>query len=251
MRTTSHAGSLRSGLAESSRWPRPGLSVPFDLTAEIALCESEIVATVTNVTNGAVQSRDRRTSDLLYELAEGQAGYLTAHQAVSAGIPRSTLGYHAGEGDTLERVAPGVYRLRRFPTTIHGHVVAGWLGLASAGAVVSHDSALEMLDLSDVIADEVHVTLPRAKRGLRIPPGVRAHFSARPIDPSQQTRVLGLSVTSVERTLADQLRAVGWSEQIDLAIRQAVRRGLTSHARLEAALPATWQSRVAAALDEV
>lgn len=198
-----------------------------------------------------VQSRDRRTSDLLYELAEGQAGYLTAHQAVSAGIPRSTLGYHAGEGDTLERVGPGVYRLRRFPTTVHGHVVAGWLGLARAGAVVSHESALEMLDLSDVIADEVHVTLPRAKRGLRTPPGVHAHFSTRPIHRYQQTRVLGVPVTSVERTLADQVRAAGWTEQIDLAIESAIRRRLTSSARLKATLPATWRRRVSAALDEV
>jgi predicted transcriptional regulator of viral defense system len=111
--------------------------------------------------------------------------------------------------------------------------------LAVAGAVVSHESALEMLDLSDVIADEVHLTLPRAKRGLRIPPGVRAHFSTRPIHRSQQTRVLGVPVTSVERTLADQLRAVGWSEQIDFAVQQAVRRGLTWPARLEVTLPAT------------
>lgn len=198
-----------------------------------------------------VDTRDSNAADLLYELAEGQAGYLTARQAIAAGIPRSTLGYHAGDGETLERVGSGVYRLRRFPTTPHGHVVAGWIGLAPADAVVSHASALEMLELSDVIADEVHVTLPRAKRGLRIPAGVRAHFTTRPIDQSQRTRVLGVPVTSVERTLADQLRAVGWTEQIDLAVQQAIRRGLTSRARLESALPQTWQRRLAAALDEV
>jgi predicted transcriptional regulator of viral defense system len=198
-----------------------------------------------------VHSRDKNTADLLYELAEGQAGYLTAQQAMTAGIPRSTLGYHAGEGETLERVGSGVYRLRRFPTTPHGHIVAAWLGLAPADAVVSHASALEMLELSDVIADEVHITLPRVKRGLRIPTGVRAHFTTRPIDRSQRTRVLGVPVTSLERTLADQVRAAGWTEQIDLAIQQAMRRGVTSRARLETALPQTWQRRLAAALDEV
>ncbi len=36
--------------------------------------------------------------------------------------------------------------------------------------------------LTYLIADEVHVTLPHAKRGLRTPPGVRNHFTARPID---------------------------------------------------------------------
>jgi predicted transcriptional regulator of viral defense system len=198
-----------------------------------------------------VDTRDSNAADLLYELAEGQAGYLTARQAIAAGIPRSTLGYHAGDGETLERVGAGVYRLRRFPTTPHGYVVAGWIGLAPADAVVSHVSALEMLELSDLIADEIHVTLPRAKRGLRIPDGVRAHFTSRPIARSQRTRVLGVPVTSVERTLADQLRAAGWTEQIDLAIQQAMRRGLTSRARLETALPQNWQRRLAATLDEV
>ena len=194
-----------------------------------------------------VDTRDSKALDLLYEIAEGQAGYLTAEQAVSAGIPRSTLGYHAGEAGTLERVGTGVYRLRRFPTTPHGHIVAGWLGLASADAVVSHDSALEMRDLSDIIADEVHVTLPRDKRGLHIPDGVHAHFTTRPVERS---RVLGVPVTSVERTIADQIRGRGWTEQVDLSISQAIRRGLTTPARLTEAIPKKWHKRLGVALDE-
>jgi predicted transcriptional regulator of viral defense system len=195
----------------------------------------------------SVDTRDNRALDLLYEIAEGQAGYLTAEQAVTAGIPRSTLGYHAGGAGTLERVGAGVYRLRRFPTEPHGHVVAAWLGLARADAIVSHVSALEMRELSDLIADEVHLTLPRGKRGLRIPDGVRVHFTTRPVERS---RILGVPVTSVERTIADQIRVAGWTEQIDLAVRQAVLRGLTTGARVEAALPKRWRRRVGASLGE-
>lgn len=191
--------------------------------------------------------RDIRAIDVLYEIAEGQAGYLTAQQAVVAGIPRSTLGYHAGEARTLERVGTGVYRLLRFPTMPHGHIVAAWLGLAHADAVISHDSALEMRDLSDVIADEVHVTLPRAKRGLRIPEGVGAHFTTRHVERS---RVLGVPVTSVERTIADQIRGSGWTEQVDLSISQAVQRGLTTPTRLTAAVPKRWHKRLGAAIGE-
>lgn len=187
--------------------------------------------------------------DRLYEIAESQGGYLAAHQVVAAGVRRSTLGYHAGEGRALERVGPGVYRLRRFPTPPHGHVIAGWLALAHADAVVSHDSALELDDLSDIIADEVHVTLPRHKRGLRTPPGVQVHFSARPVERHQRRNVLGVPVTSVERTLTDVLRSRGWTEQSELAVRQAVDRGLTTRRRLDAELPAKWRLRVAAALE--
>ncbi len=187
--------------------------------------------------------------DRLYAIAEAQGGFLAAHQAVDAGIPRSTLSYHATEGSALERVGHGVYRMRRFPTPPHGHVVAGWLALARADGVVSHESALELLDLADVVADEVHVTLPRAKRGLRTPPGVRVHFTGRPIDRRQRRQVHGIPVTGVERTVADVLRGGGWTEQTDLAVRQAVRRGLTTRRRLEAALPARWRPRLDGALD--
>jgi predicted transcriptional regulator of viral defense system len=188
--------------------------------------------------------------DRLYEIAETQGGFLAAHQAVDAGIPRSTLSYHATKGNTLEHLTHGVYRMRRFPTPPQGHVIAGWLALARADGVVSHESALELLDLTDLIADEVHVTLPRAKRGLRTPPGVRSHFSDRPIDRRHRRQVLGIPVTGVERTVTDLLRGGGWTEQIDLAVRQGIRRGLTTRRRLERELPARWRARLDGALNE-
>ena len=197
-----------------------------------------------------VDSSDASVMDRLYEIAEAQGGFIAAHQAVDAGIPRSTLSYHATESDTLERVAHGVYRMRRFPTPPHGHVIAGWLALARADGVISHESALELLDLTDLIADEVHISLPRAKRGLRTPPGVRSHFTDRPIDAGHRRNVLGIPVTGVERTITDLLRSGGWTEQTDLAIRQAIRRGLTTRRRLEAEVPAKWRSRLHAVLDQ-
>jgi predicted transcriptional regulator of viral defense system len=197
----------------------------------------------------SVDSRDSTVMDRLYEIGEAQGGFLAAHQAADAGISRSTLSYHATEGNALERVGHGVYRLRRFPTPPHGHVIAGWLAVARADAVVSHESALELLDLTDVIADTVHVTLPRSKRGLRTPLGVRIHFTERLIDQRHRREVKGVPVTGVERTLADLLRAGGWTEQIDLAVRQAVQRGLTTPRRLKAELPGKWRPRLEIALE--
>lgn len=195
-----------------------------------------------------VDSRDDSVMGRLYEIAEAQGGLLASYQAVEAGIPRSTLSYHATAGRTLERLGHGVYRMRRFPSPAHAHVIAGWLALARADAVVSHVSALELLELTDLIADSVDVTLPRSKRGLRAPLGVRLHFTERSIAPQSQREVLGVPVTSVERTLVDVVRSSGWSEQIDLGINQAVRRGLTSPQRLKDALPIRWQSRLDAVL---
>lgn len=187
--------------------------------------------------------------DRLYAIAEEQGGFIAAHQAVEAGIARSTLSYHATAGHALERIGHGVYRLRRFPSPPHGHVVAAWIALARADAVVSHESALELLELTDLIADEVHLTLPRAKRGLHVPPGVRPHFTQRPIDARDRRRLLGVPVTAPERTIADVVRTGGWTEQVELAVREATVRGITTRRRLESALPVRWHARLDAALD--
>jgi predicted transcriptional regulator of viral defense system len=192
-------------------------------------------------------SRDIGAEDRLYVLGESQGGYLTAQQAIDAGVARSTLTYHAHDGGMLLRVGRGVYRLRRFPSSPHEHVIPVGLGLSRGDAVVSHVSALELMDLTDLIADEVHVTLPRAKRGTTIPNGVRAHFTDRAIQGRDRRKVLGVSITGVERTIADVVRSDGWSEQVDLAVRQSLSRGLTTLPRLSEQLPKAWQGRLRAA----
>jgi predicted transcriptional regulator of viral defense system len=195
----------------------------------------------------AGDSNDIGVEDRLYSLGESQGGYLTALQAIDAGVARSTLTYHAREGGMLQRVGRGVYRLRRFPSPSHEHVIPVWLGLSRAQAVVSHVSALELMDLTDLIVDEVHVTLPRSQRGRTIPDGVRAHFTDRLVQGQDRRRVLGVPITGVERTIADVVRSDGWSEQVDLAVRQSLSRGMTTLPRLNERLPRTWQRRLTAA----
>ncbi|MDB5862095.1 MAG: hypothetical protein JWQ76_5784 [Ramlibacter sp.] len=190
---------------------------------------------------------DTNAEDRLYALAAPQGGYFTAQQAIDAGVARSTLTYHAREGGMLQRAGRAVYRLRRFPGSPHEHVVPVWLRLSRADAVISNVSALELLDLTDVIADEVHVTMPRSKRGTKIPDGVRAHFTDRPISEQDRRLVLCVPVTGVERTIADVVRGDGWTEQIDLAVRQSLGRGMTTLPRLREQLPKSWQARLRAA----
>lgn len=189
---------------------------------------------------------DTGVEDRLYGLGESQGGYLTTWQAIDAGVARSTLTYHAREGGLLLRVGRGVYRLRRFPGSPHEHVIPVWLGLSRAQGVVSHASALELMDLTDLIADEVHVTLPRSKRGTTIPDGVRAHFTDRPVQGHDRRTVLGVPITGVERTIADVVRSDGWNEQVDLAVRQSLSRGMTTLRRLSEQLPGTWQGHLRA-----
>lgn len=173
--------------------------------------------------------------DGLYRLAEAQAGYFTASQALAVGMERSTLRHHACPGGRYERAHRGLYRLRHFPTSSHEHVVAAWLPLRAAGAVVSHESALELYDLSDVIPVAVHLSLPRAKRGQRPRPGVRLHTMELPLVPSELRSVHGMPTTAPERSIVDALAVGTQPEQIELAIGQALHRGLTTPRRLRAA----------------
>ncbi|HEY2937539.1 MAG TPA: type IV toxin-antitoxin system AbiEi family antitoxin domain-containing protein [Gaiellaceae bacterium] len=177
---------------------------------------------------------DRIDHDGLYWIAESQAGYFTAEQALGAGMDRSTLSHHARPGGRYERVRRGLYRLRHFPSGRHDHVVAAWLALPSS-AVVSHESALELYELSDVIPNAVHITLPRRNRGQRPRSGVRIHTLEHPPGPNEIRRVVGVPVTSPERTIVDSLEAGTQLEQIELAVRQALQRGLTTSRRLRAA----------------
>ena len=194
------------------------------------------------------QDGDKDAASGLYALSEAHAGYVTARRAVEAGIARSTLSHHARPGGRLVHVARGLYRLRDFPSSPHEHIVAGWLRTPpSADAVVSHESALELDDLSDVIADQVHVTVPRAQRRKPIE-GVVIHPTTFPVTKRQRRDVLGVPVTTVDRTIIDVLRFTGMTEQVEAAVAEALRRGLTTERRLRmtaAEFPQTVQRQIA------
>lgn len=192
---------------------------------------------------------DHVDHDRLYRLAESQAGYFTTQQAQASGVQRSTLRHHAQAGGRYQRVRRGLYRLRHFPSSPHEHIVAAWLPLAGTQAVVSHDSALELLGLSDVIPDAVHISIPRATRGRRPRPAVRFHTLSSPPDSSQIRVMHGVPVTSPSRTIVDALEAGAPQEQIELAIRQAATRGLITPRRLRDAA-STHSQRVQAVIND-
>ena len=173
--------------------------------------------------------------DGLYRQAEAQAGYFTARQAIDVGMDRSTLRHHARPGGRYARIERGLYRFRHFPSSPHEHVVVAWLGLGDPQAAVSHESAMELHGLSDVIPGAVHLSLPRAKRGHRPRQGVRLHTLERPPKPSDIGRVHGLPVTTPERSLIDALEAGTQLKQIELGVQQALERGITTPRRLVAA----------------
>lgn len=172
----------------------------------------------------------RPDSDALFQMANEQAGYFTAAQARAAGYSWPLLSYHARRG-RFARVARGLYRLRDYPTSPREELIAAWLRLAP-DAAISHESALEVLDLSDLIPQSIHVTVPRARRKLTPQPGVAIHTTTRPLEAADVFTRDGVRITTPERTIVDVAESGAAPEQVIEAARQAIDRGLTTPARL-------------------
>ena len=169
----------------------------------------------------------------LFDIASEQDGYFTAEQAAACGYAPDLLTYHTRTG-AFRRVYRGVYRFRDYPSSHREHVVAAWLAIGKDTAVVSHESALELWDLSDAVPSSVHLTIPRslrtrAKRSLS---GVVIHTTSRPLAGEEVRRQQGIRLSSPERTLLDAAEAGTQPEQIERAVGEAFRRGWIDPARL-------------------
>jgi predicted transcriptional regulator of viral defense system len=170
----------------------------------------------------------------LFEVASSQHGHFTAAQARVCGFGTDLLTHHAKTG-RFRRVHRGVYRLRDYPSSPYEDLVAAWLALGHETAVASHESALALHDLSDVIPDAIHLTVPRARRYLPSLPNVRLHTSSRPLDTRDVIEREGIRVTAPVRTILDAAEAGTGPEQVQMAIRQAVQRALLVPDQLRAA----------------
>lgn len=167
--------------------------------------------------------------DVLYELAEPRAGYFTTAQAKDVGVSRQQLSYLARSG-SIERVAHGVYRLRRFPAQQFEDVIVACLW-AGEDVAASHETALAVYGLTDAMPAHVHLTVPRSFRGRRR--GVVVHIA--PLAEGQRTSRNGVPVTTVERTVADVAKQSGTAAATEAAT-QAIERGLVTRGRLRTAL---------------
>ncbi|MBM3677036.1 MAG: hypothetical protein FJW96_04000 [Actinobacteria bacterium] len=158
-----------------------------------------------------------------------QGGYFSIHQARGHRVSRQLLHHHVEQG-RFERIGRGLYRIRGYPTSEHDDMREKWMGVGTDKAILSHASALALLDLSDNIPDKVHLLVARRHRGLRRPPGVVFH--TRPDDEDVATVWReGLPLTAPARTLVDVVDELQ-PEQAAMAIRQALNDGLLTARQL-------------------
>lgn len=170
----------------------------------------------------------------LNRVAYAQDGYFTSSQAREHGFTPQLLAHHVRSG-RYEHVRRGLYRLRDYPGSSHEEVRAKWLAAGTERAVVSHESALEMHGLSDVLPNMVHLLVSRSDRGLKPPPGVALHTTNDEPEPSEVVTRDGIRVTAPARSILDAAGAGTAPEQVEMAARQALEQGLVTRRSLLAA----------------
>jgi len=161
----------------------------------------------------------------LYEVAEGQQGFFTTKQAKAAGYAENTHPYHVKAGNWV-RENRGIYRLGSFPQSERPDLMLWSLWSRNRAEVIqgvySHQTALSIHDLSDVMAAKLHMTVPmNFRRNSEIPRVLVLHYADLP--ESDIDAAYGVRVTKPMRTILDLLT----DGEVPLGtLRQAVHEGL-------------------------
>ena len=172
----------------------------------------------------------------LYKLAERQQGLFTARQAVEAGFDHRNHSYHVASGN-WEREYRGIYRLTSFPYSPSSQLVMWYLWSCNkageAQGVYSHETALELYELSDLAPAKIHMTVPpNFRRELATPKLIVLHKQA--LKPDDWRYVEGYRVTTPTRTLYDVIHSPRVSREfVCQAIDEGLRRGLYPQDKLK------------------
>jgi predicted transcriptional regulator of viral defense system len=165
--------------------------------------------------------------DELLSTAAAQHGYFTTKQAAAQGISRRALTWRAQNG-SAERIAHGLYRLPHWPIGTDDELYA--LQARAPFGTFSHDTALTLLGLSDIIPSTVHFTIPETSR-LRPRPGITLHRSRHGAMTNRTFRD-GLWVSTARGALLDTAREGADPDQLISAARDARIRAMLTPADL-------------------
>lgn len=177
--------------------------------------------------------KDKR--DRLFEIAEAQQGYFTAGQAMACGYPTSSHIYHL-KVNTWQREYRGIYRLTHFPVSAEGEYVVWALWSRNRQGVpqgvFSHQTALSLYELSDLMPARLHMTVPPGfRRSAPIPKVLTLYRS--PLTNNEIEERQGFRVTRPIRAIADLMVASSISpDHLQVALQEGLKRGLITRKEL-------------------
>lgn len=161
----------------------------------------------------------------LRQFAWGQAGLFRLEDAVVFGFYAQSLAKHVVNGK-LTRLQHGIYRLSCCPPMENEQLVEAWLWSRRVG-VISHETALQLHNLSDALPGKIHLTLPKSgSRRLVTPPLYRVWFND--IPPKDRVWIGSVPTTNPARTVNDIAASFGSGDIVKQAIEEGVHRRLFS-----------------------
>jgi predicted transcriptional regulator of viral defense system len=166
----------------------------------------------------------------LLDVAGTQRGYVTPTDAEAVGVNPVELRKMAARG-RLDHVTYGVYRFHAFPRAAHDELLEAVLWSGGRG-VVSHESALDLLELGDVNPNRIHITVPTGYRPRRSGGQLyRVHHEDLPSDGVEW--VAQIPVVTAAKAIAQAAAAGTDPRLVEQAVRTARRRRLITHTQEE------------------
>jgi predicted transcriptional regulator of viral defense system len=119
---------------------------------------------------------ERDLPSAVRKIADKQSGVVSRRQALKAGMSRNSIHSKVKYGKLLA-IYPGVYTVFSGPLPREAQLWAAVLA-AGQGAVLSHETAAEIWEMTDEPSQTIHVTVPKRRSPSSVP-GIVVHRSDR------------------------------------------------------------------------
>lgn len=165
----------------------------------------------------------------LFEIADRQQGFFTAKQAVECGYSRSNFHLNLDSNEWTQE-GRGIYRLARYPVTDRPELVLWYIWSRNLNdipqGVWSHETALDIHELSDIMSSKMHMTVPlNFRRRIEIPKILILHYEN--LKESDIEIRQGFKVTTPIKTIIDVVHSGVIADNFIIqATQQALERGL-------------------------
>lgn len=187
----------------------------------------------------------------LQRIAAEQAGVISRQQVLRAGVPRSTIISKIKHG-LWQQLHPGVYGAFTGEISREARLWAAVL-CAGPGALLSHETAAEILGLTDRRCPVIQVTVPASRR-VRPPQGVAIHYSS--FDHPRWRPLRGVPPhTFYAETIIDLVAVADNLDDVVAWVSRGIARNLVSEAQLKAAVAARrrfrWRDQIGEVIERV
>ncbi len=167
--------------------------------------------------------------EALFKIADTQQGFFTAKQAIRCGYSVKNHHYHIRSSRWI-REGRGVYRLSSYPLPDRPDLMRWYLWSRnredSPQGVYSHETALSIYNLSDVMPAKLHMTVPKGFRKFGRLPKILILYKKELLE-KDKADFIGVKVTTPIRTIFDVIEEGTLSEDlIQQAISDALRQGI-------------------------